>query len=370
MAGSTKPFSNLVAAASLGLAAATLGVLSPVLAQDQVRTEQIRFAAGTSGTTINDSITGYENVLYRVGAEAGQRMKIQLEPSNAATYFNVYVPGQGPGEEALVNSQFMGPTVPDLNIFDGVLPISGEYTVSVYMMRSAARRNEVSNYNMAISVEGETGDRVQADYADSLQGGPDFYQVVTSGGTLNLRSDPSAGASVIARLNNGQNVRNLGCRMKDSRRWCRVATLADPGFEGWTAGDFLVEGSNDPSAGADSNSASSGAGAGASGGEGSTMIVRFPAGSTGTELTDSLQPQASRRYVIGASNGQFLYFRLAANGPGMTYVIYNPDGSVLLDEMAAAKEYRGQLWQSGDHVVEVYNTANDAQSYNIIFGIE
>jgi hypothetical protein len=48
----------------------------------------------------------------------------------------------------------------------------------------------------------------------------------------------------------------------------------------------------------------------------------------------------------------------------------NPDGSVLLDEVSAAKEYRGQLWQSGDHIVEVYNMSNGAQSYNVIFGIE
>ncbi|MBE1283517.1 MAG: hypothetical protein GJ676_09405 [Rhodobacteraceae bacterium] len=98
--------------------------------------------------------------------------------------------------------------------------------------------------------------------------------------------------------------------------------------------------------------------------------VSFAAGTTGAELTGSLLPQESRRYVLGARDGQFLYFRLAANGPGMTYVIYNPDGSVLLDEMAAAQEYRGQLWQTGDHVIEVYNTANSAQSFNVIFGIE
>lgn len=141
----------VAAAAALGLFAAVFSSLSPALAQDDIGTEQVRFAAGMSGTTINDSITGYESVLYRIGAEAGQRMKIRLEPSNAATYFNVYAPGRGPGDEALVNSQFMGPTVPDLNIFDGVLPVSGEYTVSVYRMRSAARRNEMSNYMMAIT---------------------------------------------------------------------------------------------------------------------------------------------------------------------------------------------------------------------------
>ena len=116
--------------------------------------------------------------------------------------------------------------------------------------------------------------------------------------------------------------------------------------------------------------ADDGGGAMAGAGSGSTVRVQFAAGTTGAELTDSLLPQESRRYVLGAQDGQFFYFRLAANGPGMTYVIYNPDGSVLLDEMGAEQEYRGQLWQTGDHVVQVYNTANGAQSYNVIFGID
>ena len=147
---------------------------------------------------------------------------------------------------------------------------------------------------MAISIEGETGDRVQADYADGLQGGPDFYKVATSGGPLNLRSRPSSGASLVMRLNNGQNVRNLGCRMEEGRRWCRVATLADPGYEGWAAGDFLVEGGNDPSAGMSGSSTSSGSGSEASAG-GSSVVVRFAAGSSGAELTGSLLPQRSQQ---------------------------------------------------------------------------
>jgi hypothetical protein len=111
------------------------------------------------------------------------------------------------------------------------------------------------------------------------------------------------------------------------------------------------------------------AGAPGSGGSG-TERVAFAAGASGAKLTGSLLPQESRRYILGANDGQFLSVRLAANGPKMTYAIYNPDGSVLLDEVSAAKEYRGQLWQSGDHIVEVYNMSNGAQSYNVIFGIE
>jgi hypothetical protein len=97
--------------------------------------------------------------------------------------------------------------------------------------------------------------------------------------------------------------------------------------------------------------------------------VRFPRGETGTELFDNLDAGGSRRYVLGARSGQNLYFRLATSGPGLTYVIYNPDGSVMQDEIGADTEFRTQLWQSGDHTIEVYNTSNSDQAYSVIFGI-
>lgn len=231
-----------------GLAAALALIAPTAKAQSDMRSEQVRFAAGASGTTIDDTITGYENVLYTLGAKAGQRMTVRLEPSNLSTYFNVYAPGRGPGDEALINSQFTGPMVPDINSFDALLRTSGDYTVSIYMMRNAARRNEASNYAITVSIVGELDDVVQSDFSDGLQGGPDFNQVATrSGGALNLRSDPSSGSMLVAQLANGQDVRNLGCRMAEGRRWCRVATLADPGQEGWVAGDFLAEDSGSPS---------------------------------------------------------------------------------------------------------------------------
>lgn len=219
-----------------------LTLTAPVIAtaQDDTRTVQVRFAAGGSGATLTDTITGRDVVLYTIGAEAGQRMTVTLTPSNLATYFNLYAPGAGPGGEAMAVSQM----TPELNAFDGALPLSGEYTVSVYLMRSAARRSETSDYTLTISISGDTGVVVQGDFADGLQGGPDFYQVATSGSTLNLRAGPSLGADRLARLSNGQIMRNLGCRMAEGGRWCKVATLADPGIEGWAAGEFLIEGSN------------------------------------------------------------------------------------------------------------------------------
>lgn len=216
----------------------------PALAQD-IRAEVVRFAPGETGATISDRITGNEIVLYSLGAEAGQRMRIELEPTNLQTYFNVYSPGSGPGDEALAVSQFTGSLIEDLNVFDGTLASSGTYAISVYMMRAAARRGETSDFTLSVSITGDPGDRVEGDFADGLQGGPDFYRVSIAGGHLNLREGPSTGAAQRASLDNGETLRNLGCRMNEARRWCRVETSA--GVTGWAAGDFLVEGS-DPNA--------------------------------------------------------------------------------------------------------------------------
>ncbi|WP_168733056.1 SH3 domain-containing protein [Aliigemmobacter aestuarii] len=210
-----------------------------------MRSQAVRFAAGTSGTTITDTIVGRESVAYMLGAEAGQRMVISLNASNLATYFTVFGPGQAPGGEGLANSEMIGPMVPDLNRFDSVLSTSGEYTVLVYMYRSAARRGERSDFTLDISIVGERSEILHGDFADGLQGGPDFLAVrtATAGGHINLRDAPSTGATVLTVAKDGTVLRNLGCRMNEGRRWCQVATLADPGIEAWAAGDFLIEAS-------------------------------------------------------------------------------------------------------------------------------
>ncbi len=122
--------------------------------------------------------------------------------------------------------------------------------------------------------------------------------------------------------------------------------------------------------GGEGSMADDGGGANAGAGETTTERVEFAAGTSGAELTGDLMPGASRRYILGANEGQNLYVRVAARGPGMSYQIFNPDGSFLLDLIGAETEYRGQLWQSGEHVVEVINRSNDAHSYSVIFGID
>ncbi|MFZ7093929.1 hypothetical protein [Primorskyibacter sp. 2E233] len=211
---------------------------APSVAQDDMRIVSVHFPPGSTGTTINGRVTGRETVLHTLGAEAGQTMTIALS-SNSATYFNLYAPGSGPGDEALA----IGELQPQTNKYSGVLPTSGEYGISVFLFRNAARRGETADFTLDISITGETGDVVKGDFADGLQGGPDYWAVRTRGGALNLRQSASPAATIVVRLANGTPLRNLGCRMAEGRRWCRFTTLSDPGFEGWAAGEFLIEGS-------------------------------------------------------------------------------------------------------------------------------
>jgi hypothetical protein len=105
-------------------------------------------------------------------------------------------------------------------------------------------------------------------------------------------------------------------------------------------------------------------------GETTTVQVRFSAGASGATYDGSLTRGSSTRYVLGARDGQFLDVQVSPGGAGISYQIFNPDQSFLLDMIDADKPYRGQLFQSGDHMVEVINRGDATTSYRVVFGIE
>ena len=98
--------------------------------------------------------------------------------------------------------------------------------------------------------------------------------------------------------------------------------------------------------------------------------VQFSAGTSGTAISATLAPNTSVRYVIGASDGQFLNVDVGSHGGALDYKIVNPDGSMLLDLIASDTPYKGQLWQSGDHLIEVLNVGAQPVSFDIGIGIE
>ena len=133
-------------------------------AQD-IRQERVRFAAGETGATIEGRIKGYESIDYVIGASEGQRISIAFETSNASGYFNLLPPDI---ETAIHVGSING------NDYDGVLPGSGDYRIRVYLMRNAARRNEVADYVLDVEISpGGSNAGGDPDFADGLAGGPD-----------------------------------------------------------------------------------------------------------------------------------------------------------------------------------------------------
>lgn len=148
--GSTYPRFETFPALEIDMLASTLATLCllvaavPATAQDGARTETVHFAKGTSSKTIKGSIKGYASVNYKVGVAAGQTLKVDLKTSNASSYFNITAPGADA-------AMFVGSTSGSSAAVK--IPSSGDYTVQVYLMRNAARRNETASYTLTIAAK-------------------------------------------------------------------------------------------------------------------------------------------------------------------------------------------------------------------------
>lgn len=218
--------------AFLAVATACLTWTSPVLAQD--RTERISFAPGASGTVLRDQIVGERGVNYVLGASAGQRMTVEMTTDNASAYFNIRRSGS---DTALYNGSVNG------NSSTVTLPSGGDWVVQVYLMRNAARRGEVADYRLSISIAGRaTASKPPAGSGDADASGPDWWAVTGVGmdDALNVRQGPSVNDRIIARIANDTVLRNGGCVGTGRLRWCKVSA-ADGSFTGWAAGRFLRE---------------------------------------------------------------------------------------------------------------------------------
>jgi hypothetical protein len=134
-----------------------------VRAADDIRKEQLQFKKGASSATITGKIKGRQSVDYQLLARAGQSMVVNFKPSNSSAYFNVLPPGT---DVAI----FVGST--SGNRFEAELPADGEYTIRVYLMRNAARRNENANYTLEVGISGETKPAATAPAASPAIGAP------------------------------------------------------------------------------------------------------------------------------------------------------------------------------------------------------
>lgn len=129
------------------LACAVLLGAATVHASADIRTERVVLQPGTRSAVVTARIKGRETVDYVLAVQAGQAMNISMATRHGATYFNILAPGES--EVALFNGSMR------LNQYEGVAQASGDYKIRVYMMRSAARRNEVADYRLEMVFGGK-----------------------------------------------------------------------------------------------------------------------------------------------------------------------------------------------------------------------
>ncbi len=271
-----------------------------------IEEERVQFESGSSGANIDGQITGDTIRDYLLRASAGQTLEVTLETDNSGAYFNLM---RGSDPAAIHIGSTAG------NHFEGVLPADGDYRIRVYLMRSAARRNEGVDYSLAVSITGTSSSAASesADYADGLSGGPDYWVVanLATGDTLNVRSAPGTDSSVVGELANGEQVRNLGCKMVGESRWCHIEAGSEQKFSGWANGRYFVEGGASGSTGEATGVIPCATAAGQPAG---TCPFRVSRGTGGTASVWIKLPSGGERYIefregkpIGTNPGLNLY---------------------------------------------------------------
>jgi len=126
-----------------------------VLAASTATAQERRPLALEAGhpVVIEDTIAGYDFLDFTVELTAGDSIAAVLATTNLAAYFNVLPPQS---EQAI----FIGSAEGDS--FAATVETSGIHTVRVYMMRSAARRNETARFALAIAVPEPVADDADA----------------------------------------------------------------------------------------------------------------------------------------------------------------------------------------------------------------
>ncbi|MFC3713237.1 hypothetical protein ACFOMD_11675 [Sphingoaurantiacus capsulatus] len=89
--------------------------------------------------TAKGSLKGDQFVDYVLAGTEGHTLSVAMTTTNRSAYFNLTAPGS---DTAL----FIGSI--DGGKFSGKLPVTGDYRLRVYLMRSAARRGDSADYRL------------------------------------------------------------------------------------------------------------------------------------------------------------------------------------------------------------------------------
>ncbi|MBL0225726.1 MAG: hypothetical protein IPQ16_09195 [Geobacteraceae bacterium] len=132
------------------------------------RVERVQLVGEVGDKVIKGRLKGRQYVDYHLHAGAGQTLAVALTRTHPQNFFNILPPGT---ETAM----FVGQSG---NNFKELLPVAGDYTIRVYLMRPAARRNASSRYTLTVSLTGKTLEPVAASI-DALIPGTPFHASTT-----------------------------------------------------------------------------------------------------------------------------------------------------------------------------------------------
>lgn len=166
------------------------------LAQGGIETRRVSIPAGGESTRLEGQLKGDQTVDYKVRAGAGQRLTVELQPTNPQNSMNVMAAGS---DAALFIGSSSG------NRFSGLLPSDGDVTVRVYLMRPAARRNETGRYALRVAVAGKALAPLPAS-RDALIPGTPFHAAAEVPCVIGAGAAGRCKASVIRRLEEGATV--------------------------------------------------------------------------------------------------------------------------------------------------------------------
>lgn len=126
---------------------AALTLVASVSAEQAVK--RIEFERGKSEAIVTGKVTGRGDVLYKLNAREGQFLFVEMLAGGKPTDFNIFIPGRGPGDEALFTSATGG------GKYLGQLYKTGDHSILVFQNRAAARRGETAEYKMRVRVTNE-----------------------------------------------------------------------------------------------------------------------------------------------------------------------------------------------------------------------
>lgn len=114
----------------------------------EAREERVQFKPGTDSATIRGTVKGDDYAVFKLNARDGQFLTVSMTTDNESSDFNIYIPGRGPGDEAL----FASAMSTNGSQYTGQLYKTGDHSISVFLNRNAARKGQVANYELTIRI--------------------------------------------------------------------------------------------------------------------------------------------------------------------------------------------------------------------------